>query len=381
MRAALLCVFVVACSSAPRLARVETPTTDPVLNASPIAEPVREEVPIPESVREIALPPIPPLAAPDPSRAPASGRIERDSAVADRFTAEKQRVEYAFDARAGELSLFSLMTWGYARGWRSRSQLSVIDDTGRTLASTSRAGEVAWFEFLAFVAPHEGTYRFTLELEEGWYRYRLVRNSSYRAHLPGADEEIGAAARVDGYLASSSDEVGYKLHVASGERVELKVESAEEDGRKEQRYKRANVLHPAYRLDTGGSFAVLAAGSSRDVRLRVRTQNPGSGGRFVLVVERNPPLFALTGCVVDRDDRLLPGVELEFLRGADRDPLGTARTDAAGNYSIELPTGPYEVHLKRLGVTSPQTVECTVLAARKLDLMWLDEALAEERRP
>jgi hypothetical protein len=242
--------------------------------------------------------------------------------------------------------------------------------------STRRAGEVAWFEFLAFVAPHEGTYRFTIELEEGWYRYRLVRHSSYRAHLPGADEEIGTAARVDGYLASSSDEVGYKLHVASGERVELKVESAEEDGRKEQRYKRANVLHPAYRLDSGGSFVVLAPGAARDVHLRVRTQNPGSGGRFVLVVERNPPLFALTGCVVDRDDRLLPGVELEFLRGADRDPLGTARTDAAGNYSIQLPAGPYEVRLKRLGVTSPQTVECTVFA-----LMWLDDALAEERRP
>ena len=61
MRAALLCLFFVACASAPRLARVE----------SPIAEPVREEAPTPEPVREIALPPIPPLAAPDPSRAPA----------------------------------------------------------------------------------------------------------------------------------------------------------------------------------------------------------------------------------------------------------------------------------------------------------------------
>jgi hypothetical protein len=329
---------------------------------------------------EIELPQVPPLEAPDPSLAPAPGRIERDAALADRFTAERQSVAYEFDARGGELSLFSLMTWGYALGWSSRSRLRVLDEQGTALVDRELAGGVAWFDFLAFVAPHDGTYRYTLELEQGWFRYRLVRRSSYEARLPGVPEELGAAARIDGYLDSGADERVYRVHLRRQQRVHLKLLSAEEDARKEQRGQRPFSVHPAFRMRVEGqagdaSFAVLEPGAERDCLVHVRMQQPGNGGRFLLTCERDPQMLAVRGCVVDRVDRLMPGVELEFLRGPDRDPVGRASTDESGNYAIEVPPGAYRVRMRWLGVQSPHGAWCTVLHPRRLDVMWLDDAL------
>jgi len=338
---------------------------------------------LPPDVREIDLPQVPPLEAPDPTLAPAPGRIERDSALADRFTAEKQGVAYEFEARAGELSLFSLMTWGYALGWHSRSRLRVLDDQGRALAEQECAGGAAWFGFLAFAAPHAGRYRFAIELEQGWFRYRLVRHSSYRAQLPGAIEDLRSSARIDGYLASGADERSYRVHLEPRQRICLKLLGAEEDARKEQRGQRPFSVHPAFRMHVEGeqassSFAVLQPGPERDCLVHVCMESPGSGGRFELLLERDPQLLAVRGCVVDRVDRLMPGVELEFLRGIDRDSVGVASTDESGHYAIDVPPGPYRVRMRWLGVRSPHGASCTVFAARRLDLMWLDDALTPE---
>ncbi len=375
----LLCV---ACASAPRHAAL-----DAVGGAAcaPSGGDARADA-------QLELPPVPPLAAPDPALAPAGGRLERDAAVADRFTSAQQFVEYEFDAQRGELSLFSLETWGYAFGWHSRARIAVLDEQGRSFDAHPCEGGMASFDFLAFVAPHDGRFRYRIELEQGWFRYRLARRSTYRAHLRGAVEEIGSASRVAGYLASGEDELAYRLAVAAHQRIDLKLLHAEVQGRSEQRGRGANVLHPSFDLaldpapahEVPGAYVVLAPGEERSVVVHVRTRAPGGGGRFELLVQRDPLVCAVSGVVVDREDRPLAGVDLEFLRGVDRDRTGIARTDADGRYACELPPGPYRVRLGHWGRRGPHGADCTVSEACTRNFVWLDEPVtaadAEELR-
>jgi hypothetical protein len=239
---------------------------------------------------------------------------------------------------------------------------------------------MAGFDFCAFVAPRDGRYRYRIELLEGWFRYRLARRSGYRPHVRGALEDAGRAARIDGYLATGDDEVEYRLALSEGERVDLALRHAEVQGRAEQRGHGANVLHPVLELAQpgGGAYLVLPPGPARECRVRVRTRDPGPGARFVLQVERSPRLCRVCGTVVDREDRVLPGVDLEFLRGADRDRVGAVRTDSEGRYALELPPGPYRVRMGHWGAISPHAVDCMLLRPRTLDLVWLDEALPGE---
>lgn len=339
--------------------------------------------------REIALPPMPPLEKPDELHAPRPGEIGRDAALADRFTAAGQSVEYAFEARAGELALFSLEAWGYDYGWRARAAVCVLDEAGRAYDAREFASGMAGFDLLAFVAPRDGLFRYRIELREGWFRYRLARRSSHRAHLRGELVELARAPRVAGYLASGEDEVRYALQLAAGERVDLALRHAEPQGRSEQRGRGANVLHPALELTlegTGeapdarcGAYLVLPRGTARRCVVRVRTRGgggAGGGARFELLVAREPRLCALEGVVVDREDRPLAGVELEFLRGADRDCTARAITDAAGRYAAEVTPGPYRVRLGHWGVRAPHGADCVIEGARRLDLVWLDAPIS-----
>ena len=335
--------------------------------------------------RVLVLPDVPPLEKPDRTLAPRAGRIGREEALADRFTAAGQSVEYEFEAHAGELALFSLETWGYDYGWRARAALCVLDERDRAYDVREFASGMAGFDLLAFVAPRAGSFRYRIELREGWFRYRLARRSGYRPHLRGAVLELGSAPHVAGYLASGDDELGYALTLAAGERVDLALRHAEPQGRSEQRGRGANVLHPALELaleGTGedpapgcGAYVVLPRGEARRCVVRVRTRGPG-GARFELLVAREPRLCALAGVVVDREDRPLAGVELEFLRGADRDCTARAITDAAGRYTAEVTPGPYRVRMGHWGVRAPHGADCVIEGSRRLDLVWLDAPIS-----
>ena len=81
---------------------------------------------------------------------------------------------------SGELSLLDLATWGYARSWRSKASIRILDARGRVLFATHRSGETAYRRFVPFVAPRDGHYRYQLVSDEEFFRYTLVRHSDYR---------------------------------------------------------------------------------------------------------------------------------------------------------------------------------------------------------
>lgn len=347
--------------------------------------------PGPVSLRTVELPPVPPITHPDPALAPATGRIERDAALADRFTAEKQSVGYAFDAQAGELSLFSLMTWGYARGWHSLAHVRIRDEHGAVLREETRRGGAAWFGFTSFVAPHTGSYRYEIELEQGYFRYRLARYSSYRDRAAGALETLHGSGTTQGYLKSGADRSRYALRVARDELVALKVLNAEEDGRKErrtstpERLKRGmqgGLLHPQFRIQLvfederradPGHYVLWRAPRAGELVVEVSADPQGDGGRFELSLVRAPRLIQVAGCVVDRDDEPLGGVELEFLLGADEDPVGSAVTAGDGAYAAMIPPGPYRILMRRPGERGQHLVHVTTFEPRKLDLAWVED--------
>ena len=149
--------------------------------AAPRSEPRAPFVePMPEPLPQIELPPVPPLEDLDPFLAPQDGCIERDTALADRFSDEQQRVGYRFEARAGELALLGLSTWGYGRGWHSRARIAILDERGKLLLEERHEGGEEWGALTPFVAPADGSYRYEIALEQGYFRYRLSRASAPR---------------------------------------------------------------------------------------------------------------------------------------------------------------------------------------------------------
>ena len=181
------------------------------------------------------FPPLPPVSRPDPPHPPAPRTIERDGWVVDRFTAEGQSVRYPFEARAGELSLFELATWGYARGWSSTARIRLLDPRGKVLVDEVRPGKVVYRPFLAFVAPEPGLFVCELRAEVECFRYTLVRHSSY---TPRAGEQALALEDAEGvhsYLASGDDRARFALALEAGAEVAFKVQGTRGEARDEAR--------------------------------------------------------------------------------------------------------------------------------------------------
>ncbi len=173
--------------------------------------------------------------------APLPRGLDRNDFVADRFTAPGQSVEYAFEARAGELSILEIATWGYQRSWNSVMAVRILGPDGRRLAAARRAGETAYRCFLPFAAPEDGVYRVVLESVEEFFRYTLVRHSDYPA-ATGAP--VGFAERAvatddgrevfRGYLASPDDTRRVRLDVEAGEELALSVLNDHPMGRRQK---------------------------------------------------------------------------------------------------------------------------------------------------
>lgn len=346
----------------------------------------------------VPLPEVPGIERSEPYVAPAGGTLERDGAVADRFTAAGQRTSYAFDARAGELSIFELATTGYARGWTAACALRVVDAEGRVLCASARAGEAQFRVLLAFLAERDGRYTLEVEPTSEYFRYQLVRHSGYASHAAtGGAIEVDGRERVHTWLGRAPSVVRMRVPVHAGEELVVRVEGTREEAREERR--RARDIDLA-----GGPEAVMAMGGRR-MRMLASGRAPAAvfaGARLALaprsdvvhesptlvrvdpasdgwldlalvaeddqvalvdlVVERAPERVEVSGALIDADDEGLAGVPLEFLLEPDLDVWARVTTGDDGAWSARLPLGDWRVRLPandgpptvlRMGITGP----------------------------
>lgn len=354
------------------------------------------------------LPPLPGLELAGPRTAPAPATLERDAALADRFTAQGQSVRYDFTARAGELSIFELSAVGFARGWSAAATLRVLDADGNALAEERMEGGVQFRPLLAFTAPAEGAYALEVSAAREYFRYALVRHSGY---APRAAEPVvvDGRGRVHGWLAGGDDVARFRVPARAGETLVLKVEGTREEARQERRLELVAALDgrgaamggmtmggmrgdsmramdgrgpasvfPALRLEVpdlpaiesrGESFARLVPDEDGLVEVAVRTWPGAQAVLFDLLVQRAEPVHPVRGIVVDADDEPCAGIELLFLREPDLDPWTRTASNAAGYYHVELPAGDYRVQLQRPGRQGAQLVRAGVARPTELNLL------------
>lgn len=335
------------------------------------------------------LPPPPSIVRPGRPVLPEPRELERDAWVADRFTAEGQRVLYPFTAEEGELSLFDFAAWGYARAWDATGALAIQDGTGRTLLEHTTAGGSSWRDFVPFRAPAAGRYVLSLAARSSFYRYVIVRHSGYAPREPG--ERLGPLddGLHHGYLLGGGDRARYAVELAAGEEVELKVLDTDEEVRAHWRGVKAHggAAAPGRRgeapypeLDLRVSFEGRALGPAAHYRL-LRAERGGTyvvevaargerGALFDLSVQRAPRREEVHGLILDRFDQPVAGVTLAFRRLPDLDFAGRTRTDEGGRYAARLPPGAYRIELSRAGEERTRTFETEVREPRELNTIW-----------
>lgn len=316
--------------------------------------------------------PYPPSAdRPDFPTLPDSRSLPRNGVISDRFTAEGQRVVYPFEAEAGEYSIFDLRSFGYERGWWSRSRLEVIDTGGRVLAKVERSGPTVHRSWLPFRAPGEGRYRLVLSSVEREFRYLLLRHSNYPERMDGEAQSVGDRERVHGYLNGTSDRALFHLHLALGDEVLLRALPAEEQMRRslrEPKESREDPGFPHYVIEPLEAGGAGRATGSRWIRAeatgvypfvvriddarrstgggRGGVPEPVAGGLFELFINRSPRAHSIEGLVVDRADDPIAGLALTFRQEPDGVLYGEAITDFEGNYRIGLADGVYSVRME-----------------------------------
>ena len=219
----------------------------------------------------VIQPEVPPTSM---ARPPASVRLERDRHVAGRFTEAGQRVEYPFEARAGELSLFDLGNWGLSRGWSSTVELRVLGPADEELLSTSRAGGTVFREFEAFVAPADGRYRLEVSAPDAPFRFTLVRHSGFRPRPAGAVLPFGEAPFVHGYLADAEDDATYEVALEAGVPVLLRAALTHPQGEKQARVQRGRQ---PLRVTLGLALEDVPARGAPSMGGRVRGEERGGG--------------------------------------------------------------------------------------------------------
>jgi hypothetical protein len=315
------------------------------------------------------------------------------------------------DRSERELSLFALGAWGYERGWQSAARLEVLNAAGEVLASRVRPGGVMHATFLPFVAPQDGRYALVLGAEDQYFRYVLERHSGYVARPEGAVYAIGARDTVHGYLADQADSLTYAVDVEAGVPLSLRVSNDPQVARNRQRNERARQLgrvadkkplhaagdgqrgrgmepaeemrarmragpeeahasYPALTLELRGEelghYQLLTPEVSGQLLFEVRGTSRGEGGLFVLEIERDPELVGVHGHVGDAEDDPVEGVQLDFLREPDFDPVGRAVTGPDGTYALDVPPGTYQVLLRKDG-RGAETLRLPIEEARAVN--------------
>jgi hypothetical protein len=357
--------------------------------------------------------PVPPgIEFPEGEPAPAPAPLGRDSAVVGRLTQEGQRAALTFEAEAGELSLFDLTAYGYARGWDSTSTLVVRDAEGAVLAEKSSKGPAQFSDFLPFTAPRAGAYTLELVATEHYFRYVVVRHSGYRAAQRGevfalADagdlvvhgltggprqgdsndsKDAQDAQDAQDAAAPAHNEMRFLLRGEPGAPVALRVEPTIERGWKHKRSLREGAaavtagLADARRLeqrmdprlredrsfpdftvkveDREGAGKPLAEGAfSAFVRfpasgvalVTVGQSSDGPGGLFDLFVERSLTLVPCTLRIGNTEDEDVADVEIVLLREPALERFGAGKTAADGTLTLEAPPGSYTVVFRAPG--------------------------------
>ncbi len=357
----------------------------------------------------VPLPTMPNMERAEPHVSPPAAELARDGVLSERFTADGQRASYAFDAKQGELSLFELSAMGFARGWKCAVNLRVVDAQGRVLATTDASGGVELHALLAFEAPSDGRYALELVPTEAYFRFHLVRHSSYvtpeslQDGEPGVDPgaDIGTRERVHTWVDANRAGPRLRLPVRAGEDLVVRVEPTREEARKD----RSSQREREFQLASAGSDMMGSAGmTSRGMEMMggrgsrsmyggaTLQLGPAAGLRqqgstlvrldpdrdgwleltlvaenelpalVDLVIERAPKAVEVAGVAIDAQDEGLADVALEFIREPELDVWYSTRTDAAGAFEARLPVGNWRVRMQRkdspptllrLGVSGP----------------------------
>jgi len=317
--------------------------------------------------------------------------LPRDAAVVGRLTAEAQCATLTFEADAGELSLFDLTAYGYARGWDATSRLTVRDAAGATLAQGSRKGPALFSDLLPFTAPAKGAYTLELCAEVHYFRYLVVRHSSYRTAEPGEAFTLADTGDVvvhgwtsgpspEGAAAPAGAEMRLVVRGEPGAALALRAEPTIERGWKHKRSLRAGaaavtaglvdarrleqLMDPRQRDDRSfpdftlkvedpdapgaplaqGAFSALVRFPAGGVlHVTVGQSNEGPGGLFDLSIERSVALAPCTVRLGDADDDPVAAVEVVLLREPALERIGRATTGADGTVTIDAPPGAYMI--------------------------------------
>jgi len=340
--------------------------------------------------------PAPPgIEFPEGEAPPAPAPLDRDAAVAGRLTQEGQSARLTFAAEAGELSLFDLTAYGYARGWDSTSTLVVRDAAGEALAQHSHKGPALFSDFLPFTAPRAGAYTLEVVATEHYFRYLAVRHSSYLEAQPGevftlaetgdvvAQGWTGGGPRKDDASGAAAPAHSALQFVVRGEPsapLALRAEPTIERGWKHKRSLRAGAaaitaglvdarqleqrMDPRLRDDRSfpdltvkvedreQAGAVLAEGAfsalvrfpaSGAVLVTVAQTSDGPGGLFDLQVERSLALALCTFRVGDAEDEPVADTDVVLLREPALERVAHGKTSADGTVTLEAPLGPYTI--------------------------------------
>ncbi len=396
--------------------------TRPVHHADP--RPALAEVPVPPGMVQPRK---------GEGAAPFPGVLPRNGAQVARFTAQGQRTEYAFEASAGELSLFDFATWGYARSWHSTAQIQIVDPEGKPLLATQRSGETAYRKFLPFVAPRDGRYRLRLKALDEFFRYTLIRHSDYE--LAGDDPApFAGRTEVHGFLATPDDTCRYTVELESGQEVALRVSNDHPMARRQKQNQRRRAQDEAAILVAGSEpppergsdraagargatprasatprggraeagekpeghdaptldfpdflFAVSRQGTvvtepsffatftpehSGTYQIDVSASHVGEGGLFILELVRAPERVEISGYVGDSEDDPVPGIALTFFRQPDSDPIAHAQSDENGEFRLELLKGTYRVHYGPADGGPRETVPANIQRPREVNVVW-----------
>ncbi|MEZ6015529.1 MAG: carboxypeptidase-like regulatory domain-containing protein [Planctomycetota bacterium] len=352
--------------------------------------------------------PAPPGIEFEPGEAPPSpADLARDAAVVGRLTEQGQSATLRFDALEGELSLFALTAFGYARGWNAGSRLEVRDTSGSVLAQRSRAGGAQFDDFLAFVAPSAGRYTLHVIAEENYFRYLVVRHAGYRVVPADATRWLTAAGDevAHGWTDVAHPRQRFLVRGAPGSTIALSVEPTLQRARKQLRAflarrapfvaglvdpRRADAQgDPRARRDESFPELALAVGrrgpaldlpepalpvtiatlpASGELEVLVCQQSSGPGGLFDLSVERDVVLASLAIRVGDTDDDPLADVQVVLLREPALQRVAQAKTGADGTAALVAPAGPYTVVFRAPG-RGPETVRTTLVEGTPLNLV------------
>jgi hypothetical protein len=303
------------------------------------------------------------------------------------------------------------------------------------LAQRERGGGESYQIFFAFEAPAAATYSLRLSAPKTYYRYTLLRNSSYKARSVEPLRSPRERPSLHGYLLNPEDQARFTLELAAGEEVGLSVANSQPKVRLGKRRarralydgsgaagmgmggmaagKRAASRDGAMApggmsrgpgaMTTGGSMAARRGGAEQSFpdcslhveldgavvsssahfvlfkaaqagvySITVTATSRGEGGLFELALEEHLDKQPLVGHVGGFDGEDVAYVSLRFLREPGLDMLGVATSDDTGRFAIDIAPGPYTVLMTGAAGQAGQVVRTNLAGRRELNLLFVD---------